>query len=159
MSKIALSITVLVLALAASAGAMTPSEFRSDARPALATQDFRSPDARPAPVLAAQDFRSPDARPAPVPATPAQPATQDFRSPDGGAFPAGSAPAVQDLRSPDGRPTGAFSPEVPAAPALQPSDGSFGWGYLAAAIGAALLAMSAALITYRRRHHGLAPGA
>jgi hypothetical protein len=125
MSKIALPITVLMLALGASASADTPPGFSSsDFGLAAVTQDFRSPDARQAP-------------PAEAPA----------------------APATQDLRSPDSGPAGAFAPPVPAAPAVEPSDGSFAWGFLAAGIAAALLATGAALITYRRRHHGLAPGA
>ena len=142
MSKIAVPIAVLMLALAASATADTPPGFSSS--------DF-------GPAIAAQDFRSPDARIAPATGTQPAPAGQDFRSPDGGAFPAGSAPVYQDLRSPDTGPTGAFAPPAPSSPTTEPGD-SFAWGYLAATIAAALLLLSWLLLTFRRRHHGLATG-
>jgi hypothetical protein len=61
MSKIVTTIAVLMFALAATASAAVTQDYRSpDARPATVTQDYRSPDARPATVT--QDYRSPDAR-------------------------------------------------------------------------------------------------
>jgi hypothetical protein len=142
MSKIAVPIAVLMFAFAASASADTPPGFSSsDFGPAVVAQDFRSPDARA--VLATE--------------TQPAPAGQDLRSPDGGAFPAGSIPFIQDLGSPDTGPTGAFAPPVPSALATEPGD-SFAWGYLAAMIAAALVLLSWLLLTFRRRHHGLAPG-
>jgi hypothetical protein len=141
MFKIAVPIAVLMAAFAASASADTPPGFSSSAF-------------GPAAVVA-QDFRSPDARVVVATETQQSAANQDFRSPDAGT--AASAPFVQDLRSPDSSPAGTFAPPVPASAASEPSD-SFAWGYLAAAIAAALLGLSALLLTYRRRHQGLAPG-
>jgi hypothetical protein len=65
MSKILATLTVLMLALAATASAAPSQDFRSpDARAAVVTQDLRSPDARPVAAHASvQDLRSPDAQP------------------------------------------------------------------------------------------------
>jgi hypothetical protein len=166
MPRIALPIAVLMLALAASAGAAVPAEVNpSDSGQAVAAQDFRSPDARTAAVTTSvaalsQDYRSPDARTAAV-TTSVPPSAQDLRSPDGGRVAFTSVPVLQDLRSPDGGPSGGFGSSVPAsapAPAVTDGGGSFAWGYLVAAIGVALLGLGAVLITHRRHHHGLAPG-
>jgi hypothetical protein len=115
MSKIVTTIAVLMFAFAATASAQV-------------SQDYRSPDARPA--AAAQDFRSPDAR------------SQNASS------------ATQDLRSPDAGVSGRFVP----APAVDtaPASGSFQWGYLALAIAAALIGLTLVVVTMRRRRHGLA---
>jgi hypothetical protein len=143
MSKIAAVFALLMLALGATAIAAP-------------IQDYRSPDARQ--VVVQQDYRSPDGRIATatsdVPA-----AAQDLRSPDAGRVPFETAPVVQDLRSPDSGPSGTFEPSVPASSTVEPSADSFAWGYLAAAIAVVLLALSAVLLTYRRRHHGIASGA
>jgi hypothetical protein len=166
MPRIALPIAVLMLALAASAGAVIPAEVNpSDSGQAVAAQGYRSTEARtvtkpdPEVLALAQDYRSADAQTAAV-TTSVAPAAQDVRSPDGGRVPFTSAPVAEDLRSPDGGPAGGFGSSVPAtAPAPVVSDGgSFAWGYLAAAIAAALLGLGALLLTYRRHHHGLAPG-
>jgi hypothetical protein len=166
MPRIALPIAVVMLALAASASAAVPAEINtSETGQAVTAQDFRSPDARTAAVTTsvaalAQDFRSPDARTAAL-TTAVAPSAQDLRSPDGGRVPFSSVPVLQDLRSPDSGPAGGFGSSVPAsapAPAVTDGGGSFAWGYLVAAIGIALLGLGAVLITYRRHHHGLAPG-
>jgi hypothetical protein len=71
MSKILTTLAVLMLAVAANASAQPLNDYRSpDARPAVVSQDFRSPDSLDAarghfegPALAqAPDMRSPDAR-------------------------------------------------------------------------------------------------
>jgi hypothetical protein len=89
---------------------------------AAGTQDYRSPDARPATV--SQDLRSPDARPVGV---------------------------SQDLRSPDAKPIALrhFEPPVPSK--TSPASG-FEWGYLAAGIALVLAGVGVlAYTTHRRR--------
>lgn len=117
---------------------------------AMASQDFRSPDARPA---ATQDMRSPDGRPA---------APQDLRSPDGRdgaamlAVPdaAPTQPAVQDLRSPDAR---GLAPDLvgqfsrPVSPQPQASGGPSDWVYLAVGGALSLLIAGTVLLVQRRR--------
>jgi hypothetical protein len=65
MTKIVATIAVLMFAFAAAASAQVSQNYSSpDARPAAATQDFRSPDAKAGTAApATQDLRSPDARP------------------------------------------------------------------------------------------------